>query len=241
MTNANTEITQFPAGVGTRADDDILAKVRVPIPGDAFAFDDLDNYTLFDTLVGNTAIAAGATPSFPLSNSGVLRQVSAGADGDGNEANVNAGGGQADTFQLVSTRPAYYGCRFRIDDAVQSTIILGFVPNGSALAPADGMYFRKTDGDDEAFLIIENNAAAQTSVSLGDIVADTWYEMGIFWDGEVASCQFRAADGSGGGNSVEPGANLPAVGLEPTFTFAAGEAAAKTFDVDYYLFGGGRD
>lgn len=241
----NIEVTQFPGGVGTQRDDSVLNAVPMPIPvGASFAFDDLDNYTLFDTLASNTAIAGGVTPSNPLSNSGILRQVTGAVDGDGNEVNINAGGAQADTFGIVATRDAFFGIRFQIDVADESTLILGFVPNGSALAPADGMYIRKADGATLVELVVENNATAQSVVSLGNLAANTWYEAGIYWNSQdlVASAQLRGPDGVVGlGGPLTPGANLPAVGLEPTFTVATGAAAAVTFDVDWFLFGGGRD
>jgi hypothetical protein len=64
----------------------------------------------------------------------------------------------------------------------------------------------------------------------------------LYWDGiDKVSGQFTGPDGViGGGGTIIPGANLPAVGLSPTVTVAEGAAAAVTADLDYVLFGGSR-
>jgi len=55
------------------------------------------------------------------------------------------------------------------------------------------------------------------------------------------AAQFSGPDGViGGGGNVIPGANLTAVQVQPSINFAAGEAVAKNFDLDWVLFGGAR-
>lgn len=237
----NIEVTQFPNGIGTVKDNNVLSAVPVPIPGGALAFDDLGQNSLFLTNWEAVAIAGGVTVTRPLSASGLLCQVTGGAGLDGNEYNATEGGVAPDTFGFVLGTEAWFGARFTIDVADLSTLILGFVPEGSAIAPADGVYIRKASGATLMELVVENNGAAQSVISLGDIQADTDYEVGIFWDGiDKVSAQFSAAGVIGGGGALLPGANLPAVGLSPTVTVAEGAAAAVTMDLDYVLFGGSR-
>jgi len=235
------EVTQFPNGIGTVKDNNVLNSVPVPIPGGAFAFDDLDANSLFLTNWEATAIAGGVTVSRPISASGLLRQVTGGNGLDGNEFNATEGGAAPDIFAIAVGQEAWFGARLSLDVADLSTLILGFVPEVSAIAPADGVYIRKASGATLVELVVENNGAAQSVISLGNIQADVLFEFGIFWDGiDKVSAQFSAGGVIGGGGSLLPGANLPAVGLSPTVTVAEGAAAAVTADLDFVLFGGSR-
>jgi hypothetical protein len=239
----NIKVTQFPDGIGTVTDDSVLNSIPSPINIAALAYNEFDQNDQFSNIWAlNSLGVGGATDSRLASASGVLRQTTGIVAGEGQEYNANAGGDATDAFVFASEVESWFGARFRIDTADLSTIILGWVPEGSALAPLDGVYFSKPTGDTEAFLIVENSGAAQSSISLGDIAADTWYDLGIFYNGEdKVSCQVRPLDGSDGlGGILEPGSNLPSVGLDPTFTVATGAAAAVIFDLDYVLFGGGR-
>lgn len=237
----NIQVTQFPDGVGTVKDNNVLSAVPVPIPQAMQSFDDLGQQSNFIAEWNAVAIAGGAVASRPLSSSGILRQVTGGAGLDGNEFNADSNGAAVDSFQLVAGKAAWFGARFNLDIVNLSTLILGFVPAGSAIAPADGAYIRKASGATLMELVVENNGTAQSVIPLGNIVAATDFEVGIYWDGiDKVSAQFSAAGVIGGGGALLPGANLPAVGLCPTVTVAEGAAAAVTMDLDYVLFGGDR-
>lgn len=237
----NIEVTQFPNGIGTVKDNNVLSAVPVPIPGGAFAFDDLDQNSLFLTNWEAVAIAGGVTVTRPLSASGLLRQVTGGAGLDGNAYHATEGGVAPDVFAIAVGQEAWFGARLTLDVADLSTLILGFVPEASAIAPTDGVYIRKASGATLVELVVENNGTAQSVISLGNISADVLFEFGIYWDGiDKVSAQFSAEGVIGGGGALLPGANLPAVGLSPTVTVAEGAAAAVTADLDYVLFGGSR-
>jgi hypothetical protein len=238
----NIEVTQFPNGIGTRKDNSVLIGVPSPIDLAMSSFDDLGQGSNFLANFSATAIAGGVTVTRPLSSSGVLRQVTGGAGGDGNEYNGDDGAAAVDSFEFATGREAWYAARVMIDVVNLSTLILGFVPNSSAIAPADGVYIRKASGATLVELIVENNGTAQSAVDLGNIAADTWYEFALFWDGiDKVSAQFTGPDGVvGGGGNIIPGANLPSVGLDPTVTVQENAAAAVTMDLDYVLFGGSR-
>lgn len=237
----NIEVTQFPNGIGTVKDNNVLNAVPVPIPGGAFAFDDLDQNSLFLTNWEAVVIAGGVTVTRPLSASGILRQVTGGAGGDGNEYNATEGGAAPDVFETAVGAEAWFGARLSLDVANLSALILGFVPEGSVLTPVDGVYIRKASGATLVELVVENNGTSLSVISLGNIEADVVYEFGLYWDGiDKVSAQFSAEGVIGGGGSVLPGVNLPAAGLSPTVTIAEGAAAAVTMDLDYVLFGGSR-
>lgn len=238
----NIEVTQFPNGVGTAKDNSVLNAVPLPLPNAAalsvhdFGADtDMGDWT-------DIAIGSGVGGDvFPLSSSGVLQQVSDGAATDGNKLTMQLSG--QDVFGIAAAVEAWFGIRFRIDDALNTILVFGFSPFDETVAPIDGVFLRSDDVDNTLNLVAIAAAGGTSTIPLGELADDTWYEAAIYWDGiEKISGQFVGPDGVvGGGGTVIPGVNLTAVGLNPGFLFSDGvDGAAKTLDVDYVLFGGSR-
>ena len=237
----NIEVTQFPNGVGTAKDNSVLNAVPLPLPGAHLAVEDFGQNTQIADWT-DLAIGAGvAGDVFPLSSSGVLQQVSAGAATDGNKLSLQLAG--ADTFGIAVGAEAWFGIRFRISDALNTILLFGFTPAAAGPSAADGVFLRSDDLTSDMNLLSINSGAGTSQVTLGELADDTWYEAALYWDGiDKISGQFVGPDGVvGGGGNLIPGANLPALGLNPGFLFSDGaDAAAKTLDVDYVLFGGSR-
>jgi hypothetical protein len=137
--------------------------------------------------------------------------------------------------------------RIDMSEPVVNAFILGFVPGGSGLTPADGVYLSCAAATGDVFIVVENNGAAQETQLVGTLGAGAtgFIEISLYWDGIVAAAQFPG----GGGSFIPAVANipavglnptLPAVGLNPTLTMVEGAGGAATFDVDYVAFGGGR-
>jgi len=237
----NIEVTQFPNGVGTAKDNSVLNAIPLPGPIAALSVEDFGQ----DTGIADwtdLAIGAGvAGDVFPLGANGVLQQVSAGAATDGNKLSIQLAG--ADTFGIAVGQEAWFGIRFRISDALNTILLFGFTPAAATASAADGVFLRSDDLTSELILLSVNSGAGNSQVSLGTLEDDTWYEAAFYWDGiDKVSGQFSGPDGViGGGGTIIPGANLPALGLNPGFLFSDGaDAAAKTLDVDWVLFGGSR-
>jgi hypothetical protein len=237
----NIEVTQFPNGVGTAKDNSVLNAVPLPLPGAQLSVEDFGQ----DTQIADwTDLVIGAGVGgdvFPLSSSGVLQQVSAGAATDGNKLSLQLAG--VDTFGIAVGFEAWFGIRFRISDALNTILVFGFTPFDETVAPLDGVFLQSDDVDNTLNLVAIAAAGGTSTTPLGTLDDDTWYEAAIYWDGiDKISGQFVGPDGVvGGGGTVIPGANLTAVGLNPGFLFSDGvDGAAKTLDVDYVLFGGSR-
>lgn len=234
------EVTQFPNGVGTAKDNSILNAVPQPLPN---AFHHVEDFGPNTQVADWTDLAIGAGVGgdvFPDSANGVLQQVSAGAATDGNKLSLQLDGGN--NFLISTAGRAWFGIRFRTDDPVENILVFGFSLAADTVAPGDGVFLRCADGSGVMEIVSVNSGAAESAADLGTLEADTWYEAALYWDGiDKVSGQFVGPDGVvGGGGNIIPGANLPSAGLTPGFLFSAGEAAAKTLDVDYVLFGGSR-
>lgn len=237
----NIEVTQFPNGVGTAKDNSVLSSLPLPGPNVALAVEDFGQ----DTKIADwTDLAIGAGVGgdvFPLSANGVLQQVSAGAATDGNKLSLQLAG--ADTYSLAVGTESWYGIRFRIDDPTNTILVFGFTIAAQTVTPLDGVFLQSDDLTNDLKLVSIAAAGGTSEVILGALEDDTWYEAAFYWDGiDKISGQFAGPDGViGGGGNIIPGANLTAVGLNPGFLFSDGaDAAAKTLDVDYVLFGGSR-
>jgi hypothetical protein len=237
----NIEVTQFPNGVGTAKDNSVLNAVPLPLPGAQLSVEDFGQATQIADWTDLVIGAGVGGDVFPLSSSGVLQQVSAGAATDGNKLSLQLAG--VDTFGIAVGAEAWFGIRFRIDDPLNTILVFGFTPFDETVAPLDGVFLRSDDVSDVLNLVSIAAAGGTSTTPLGSLVADTWYEAALYWDGiDKVSGQFVSPDGVvGGGGTVTPGANLTALGLNPGFLFSDGaDGAAKTLDVDYVLFGGSR-
>tara|TARA_R110002126_G_scaffold281672_2_gene429581 strand:- start:5060 stop:5770 length:711 start_codon:yes stop_codon:yes gene_type:complete len=233
----NIEVTQFPGGIGDQADNSILNGVGSPLNANgSIAIEDfsggenyLDHYT-------NVAITAPAVASVQPSANGVVRFTTPGVATQGTALEGNAATTHVDGFFIAAGVPGWITTRINMLDAVVNGFILGFVPGGSAFAPAAGVYLQSVAASGDVNLIVEG--AAQEVQLIGTLAAGAtgFIDIALFWDGIKASGQFPG----GGGSFIPSPANLPAVGLNGTLTMIEGAGGATTFDVDLLAFGGGR-
>jgi hypothetical protein len=238
----NIEVTQFPNGIGTARDNSVLNSI--PLPGPNVGALSVEDFGQDTGIADWTDLAIGAGVAgdvFPLGANGVLQQVSAGAATDGNKLSIQRAG--VDTFSLLVGQEVWFGLRFRISDALNTILVFGFTPFDETVAPVDGVFLRSDDVSAALNLVSIAAAGGTSTVVLGTLADDTWYDAAMYWDGvDKVSAQFVGPDGViGGGGNILPGANLTAVGLNPGFLFSDGvDGAAKTLDVDWVLFGGSR-
>jgi len=237
----NISVTQFPGGVGNARDNSVLNSLPLPGPNVALNVMDFGQGEDYASFYASTVIGAGAVLSNPLSSSGILRQVSAGAATDGTKQAASIGS-SADSFQFVLGKEAWFGARINLSEVVNEILLLGFIPAAATVAPADGVFLRSADATGN-LEIVSRNTGVEVATVIGTLLAATDYDVAFYWDGiNKISAQFTGPDGSiGGGGTVIPGALLPAVGLQPSIVSSRGAVAGvTTFDLDYVLFGGSR-
>lgn len=234
----NIEVTQFPNGIGTVADNNVLNGVPGPLPNNGcVVVEDFTGITDWTSALSNVAIGAAAVITPLASASGVARFTTPGVASQGTALEADAGANFIDGFLVSAGVPAWITCRIDMADPVVNAWQLGFQPGASAGAPADGLYLLSASADGDVFLVIENNGAAQESQLIGTLSAGPtgFIDIALYWDGIVAAAQFPG----GGGSFIPQTANIPAVGLNATLVMVEGAGGATTFDVDYLAFGGG--
>lgn len=235
----NISVTQFPGGLGTVEDNSILNGVSNPLPNlQSLSVEDFSGGENYLDAYTNVAVGGAAVASVLAAASGIARFTTPGVATQGSALEANAATTHVDGFLVSAGVSAFMLATIDIADPVVNAFQLGFVPGGSGLAPADGLYIQCLAATGDVFLIIENNGAAQESQQIGTLAAGATglIDIALFWDGITASGQFP-----GGGGSFNPQtANIPAVGLNATLTMIEGAGGAATFDVDTLAFGGSR-
>ena len=164
---------------------------------------------------------------------GVLRLTNAGGDNDADELAQDC-----ECWQLVDSYPLYAEIRFRISDALQSDFWFGLITGTTFFTPPnDYVIFKKDDGDYNLDVANALNGAGNDTDTGLDLVADTWYRLGIHWDG-AGNLRFMVfADGDAPQTCLYNGVVTTHIvqdeALALGFGIRNGEADAKYLDVDY--------
>lgn len=235
----NIEVTQFPNGVGTVRDDNVLNGVESPLGLlGSNVFEDFSGGENYLDHWTNVTVGGPAVATVLANAAGVVRFTTPAVATQGTALEANAATTQVDGVLVSAGVPSWITARLDMDEPVVNAFQLGFVPGASALAPADGLYLQCLAATGDVFIIIENNGAAQETQLVGTLAAGPtgFIDIALYWDGIVAAAQFPG----GGGSFIPATANIPAVGLNATLTMIEGAGGAATFDVDYIAFGGGR-
>lgn len=182
------------------------------------------------TLVGTstfaiTDVAGGAAlfTSDTSANDGVKLQL-------GDE---KAGAGEAVDFS--ASYPTYFGCEFKVNDADQTDVLLGFCVTDTTCLDgvADGLYFRSVDEKTGLYLVAEKGGE-ETSTSCTTLSNDTYVTTEFYFDGDTVSIYI---DGSLAGTLADSDANFPDDELlRLTIEFLTGDTSANTLTMKWIRY-----
>lgn len=182
------------------------------------------NYAAADWVVTETQ--AGATQAIAADVvGGALALVNSAADDD-----VNQLQSAEEWFKLTVGKQAWFECKFKVSDATQSDLYVGFATTDTTIiaGTTDSVGFRKSDGSTTLQSLTEDNTTetANTAVTMAD---DTYVTVGFHWDGK-SLVRFYVNRGLVATHST----NIETTNkLALTLCLQNGEAAAKTLTVDY--------
>ena len=164
---------------------------------------------------------------------GVLELITEGDDDDNAELTQIC-----ECWQMVSCYPLYGEIRFYLGDVVDSDFWFGYTQDNSWFTlPGDYAVFKKDDGDAQLDFVNDVGGAGPTTfTNMATLVNDTWYRLGIHWDGDGTIRYFLFADGNFPQTVLATGShttNIPTAVMTFGFGIQAGEAAAKHLFVDY--------
>lgn len=232
MFNSN-EVTRFPNGVTDQALDTIFNSVPFPV-GELVSyyqyFNDFMNYlgatewTITNASAGTVALADVA--------GGVLR-ITNGADPAMFITLQKIG----EAFLPVVGKRFFARIKVRSPDVVNTQLLAGLAVTDTTPSDAtDGIYLYKADAAAAAVLIVRKNATTGSeSLALGNMTADTWFTLDLFYDG--GDRLYAAVNGTVVGYLTYSTDYVPDTEVTPTLLNLNGAAgASEVFDVDTLWF-----
>lgn len=180
----------------------------------------VDQFTLSQT---NTTVAqvTGAL-------GGALIFTPVGAENDGAQIQL-----LGEAFYLTGEYPAYFGVRFKVDDADQTDLLLGLCVQDTSVIAAvtDGAYFRAVDGSATLSFVLENTNV-ETSTSATTLEDDKFIVAEFVYDGVDSIDAY--IDGVLVASHALTDANMPDDEyLTPVLAMLTGEVAANTLTVSW--------
>lgn len=224
----NSSVTRYPNGHTNALDNAPFADLIMSDPTKMHTYyNDFDTYVAADWVVTETQ--AGATQALTAGDGGLLALVNSAADND-----LNALQKTPEGFTFTAGKKMFFGCRFKVDDATQSDVVIGLqVIDTTPLDVTDGVYFLKAD-DAATFNVICRKNATTGSISaaaVGSLVNDTFIKLEWYYDG--VDKLVYAIDGVVKGSISAAAAYLPDANCTISFAVQNGSAAARTMTVDY--------
>ena len=196
-------------------------------------WDDFDNYTAADWVITDVgtdtrAVSAGA-------DGGVLVLTTGGTEDDGTFLQYSGATSSTtvETFKFAAGQQLWFACRFKIDLGTQSDFVMGLqVTDTTPIAVADGVFFRKDDGDANIdFVVISSGASNTTTTAIATITDATYTELAFYHNGVDAIEYYK--DGIKLGTVAVT--NMPSTELTVSFGVQAGSGAAVAMSIDYIL------
>lgn len=184
-------------------------------------------WTVTETQIGATqAISAGE-------DGGVLLLTNSAADNDLNSIQRVASGVTGEHFKWSSDRDSFFICRFKVDDATNSDVVVGLqITDTTPLDVTDGLFFYKPEATTTMSLIVEKNNT-NTATAAGTVVSNTYHEVAWYYSAKDGLFHIFF-DGAEVGTSVATNA-VDDEELTVTLAVQNGSAAARTLSVDYFM------
>lgn len=194
-------------------------------------FNDFDVFTAGDWTV--TALDGGTDSA----------EVTAVADADGGILTVTTNDAdndnvclesQGESWKLESGKKAWLKCRFKIADADDSDVYIGFHTtdtNPFSTAPTQRAYFVLAEGAATVTFNVDDNSTDASSGTVATLADDTYVTLGMYYDGK-GTIELYADDVK---TATMSSVSIPSTEMALGFGVATGTTAARTMSVDYIL------
>jgi len=192
---------------------------------------------LDDGIVWNVdTVALGtSSPTYTCRDevNGVLRLQTDNADNDNIEVTR-----LCECWKLVDNYPLYAEIRMRLDDVGASNFWFGFVTGANFFTPPNDFLVFENDGTDENLEISNSlNGVGNETLTGQTLSDDTWYRLGLHWDGDGTVRWFVIQDGDAPQTILATGTITTYICQDEEFTIGFGVqnegAAVRRMDIDY--------
>lgn len=225
--------TRFPAGVVNATQDGTWGNFLQPQPGlYTLFFDDFLTYTATNWVVTETD--SGATQAVAAAGEGGQLVITNTAGGTDNVSLQWGPGGTtvATQFTWEPTKDMVVSARFKSAAVIDQAIVVGVAiadTSPGASLPLNGIFFYKADTA-AALVAVVRKAGVSTTVALGDMVADTFVDVTMFYT--AADSTWRVFSGQTLIGSISTASISPIVALAPTMGLLNGDTVANVLTVD---------
>lgn len=225
--------TRYKNGVTNVGSNDPMKMLLVPDPTLMHMYvNDFDTYAAGDWTI--TAVGTG-TSALDSTDGGNLVITSSALENDGRQHQLVGAG-----FTMAAGKKAMFKTRFKLDDVVDSDILIGLAALDTTLIVAagdgvtDGIFFQKDDGSAVLTCYCQKDVTTgQTSAVAHTMVNNTYVVAAWYYDG-VNKIEFFI-DGTHKGTLDASSTYLPDAALSVSIAMLTGAAAAKALTVDYIL------
>ena len=195
-------------------------------------FTDFERFITTDWTITTTEAGAGsATEALSAAlPGGVLVVTNDDADNDADFFQFAGGSGATvEPFLYTAGKKLRFATRLKVSDAADSDVIAGLaITDTSPLDATDGIFFRKSDGDNTVKLVVVKNST-ETTVDVAEMADDTFIALEFYYDGARLVAYADGAKVASAALTNAPDDEQLAL----TFGVQNGEAAAKVLSVDY--------
>lgn len=226
-------VTRFPEGVCDATETGSYGRFAGLRPFRYFNWiDDFDNYAAADWVVTETD--AGSTQAIVNGVGGILAMTNTAGAAD--ESSIQWAGGAGavrGTFAWDGTKDMLLSARFKVSHATNTALLIGLSSTDTtpvASLPTNGIYFYKASGA-ASLIASARKAGASTSVTIGDMVADTYVEVVFRFVTATGMWQAFLNDALVG--SISTADISPTATLVVTLGLLNASAVAHVLSVDY--------
>lgn len=221
-------VTRYNKGLATRLKTDPFGSYTHPDETDQHLFfDDFNAYTAGNWTI---TVVGSSTPALVAGDGGLLGITTSATSADSAFLQRTMS-----SFTFETGKPAWFGCRFKVETLTTTAVIGLQVIDTTPLDVTDGIYFLTTTATGAITGIVRKNATTgSSSVTMGNLVADTFVELAWYWDGNdtVTFYQDRVAKGAVTGVAAS---YLPDTITTVSFGMRTDSANARTMTVDYFM------
>ena len=169
-------VSRLPSGLSTSPPESLWAQFYQPYPMAGYSYaNDFSTYAAGDWTVTSTN---SGTSALVDGEGGWLAQTT-GATSTNYQANELV----KKSFYLVTGYRHWFQISFKVTNATNTGIYAGWVDTlAGPLTPGSGIYFYKAAASTTLNLIL-NNASTTSTLAVGTIAANTFYNIGWYYDG----------------------------------------------------------
>lgn len=177
MSQTGSPPTRHFSGLSTSAPGFAFSALPQPTPARINLYhNDFNTYAAGDWTV--TAGATAGTNALADGNGGLIVNTTSAIS-----AEIQGMEQVKKSWTFTSNSQTWFFINFKVSHATNSAFMAGLGNTFVALGPTDGVYISKAAATAAANLVVRSGSSTSATLALGTVVADTYYTMGFYSNG----------------------------------------------------------